>query len=72
MCVSLQARVGPFVVAPEEADMQVGRQNWCAVVLCRDSDLIAYGHMLIFIIDSYGGGALAYDRHVNHCYSGNC
>ena len=34
--------------------MQVGRRNSCTIVLCRDSDLVAYSHKLVFIIDSYG------------------
>mmetsp|Transcript_9285 Transcript_9285/g.13933 ORF Transcript_9285/g.13933 Transcript_9285/m.13933 type:complete len:185 (+) Transcript_9285:1-555(+) len=42
-----------YIIAPEEADMQVGRRNKTAIAICRDSDLIAYGHQVVVIVDSY-------------------
>ena len=42
-----------YVVAPYEADMQVGRQKEGTVAVCRDSDEIAYGNKLVVIIDNY-------------------
>ncbi|KAL7537783.1 hypothetical protein ACHAXR_008074 [Thalassiosira sp. AJA248-18] len=42
-----------YVVAPSEADMQVGRRNKSSLSVCRDSDLIAYGNKRTVIVDSY-------------------
>ena len=42
-----------YVVAPEEADMQVGRRHSNIIAMGRDSDLIGYGHRLVVMIDSY-------------------
>ena len=41
-----------YVVAPAEADMQVCRVDG-SVPVCRDSDLVGYGHTVVYIIDSY-------------------
>ena len=54
MCIRVcKNRCMNFVVAPAEADMQVGRLSENAVVLCRDSDEIAYGNKLVVLIDHY-------------------
>ncbi|KAL7552027.1 hypothetical protein ACHAWF_017125 [Thalassiosira exigua] len=42
-----------YVVGPSEADMQVGRRREGTVAVCRDADLIAYGHKIVVIVDSY-------------------
>ena len=45
-----------YVVAPMEADMQAGRGEEDAedaVVVCRDSDLIAYGNKLVVLVDNW-------------------
>ncbi|KAL7453440.1 hypothetical protein ACHAWC_006850 [Mediolabrus comicus] len=44
-----------YVVAPEEADMQVGRRNNNIIAMGCDSDLIGYGHRFVVVIDSYHG-----------------
>jgi len=43
----------PYVVSPLEADMQVGRRREGTIAITRDSDLIAYGHKRIIMIDDY-------------------
>ena len=40
-----------YIVAPEEADMQVGRTR--GVPVCRDADLIAYGHSTVVFVDNW-------------------
>jgi len=55
------------IIAPYEADSQVGRRNNSeftnsALVLCRDTDLLAYGNTNVVFIDSYFGENW---RHVN-------
>ncbi|EJK67549.1 hypothetical protein THAOC_11399, partial [Thalassiosira oceanica] len=53
MCVKVcQQMFLKYVVAPEEADMQAGREGNSRPV-CRDSDLAAYNNKIIYIIDSY-------------------
>ena len=42
-----------YVVAPAEADMQVGRWQDGAVPVCRDSDEIAYGNRYVVFIDNW-------------------
>ena len=42
-----------YVVAPSEADMQVGRWQDGAVPVCRDSDEIAYGNRYVVFIDNW-------------------
>ena len=42
-----------YTVAPTEADMQVGRRNKSTIVVCRDSDEVAYGNKYIVMVDSY-------------------
>ena len=41
-----------FIVSPAEADMQVGKIQTGAVVVCRDSDETAYGNLTVVIVDS--------------------
>ena len=54
MCVQVcKTRCIDYVVAPAEADIQVGRRPDETIVLCRDSDEIAYGNKFVVIIDSY-------------------
>jgi hypothetical protein len=54
MCVQVcKTRCMDYVVAPAEADMQVGRRRDDTIVLCRDSDEIAYGNKFVIIVDSY-------------------
>ena len=54
MCVQVcKTRCIDYVVAPAEADMLVGRQRDDTIVLCRDSDEIAYGNKFVVIVDSY-------------------
>ena len=43
----------PYVVAPLEADMQIGRRSEGTVAVCRDSDEVAYGNRLTVIVDSW-------------------
>ena len=54
MCVLVCKRhfVG-FIVSPAEADMQVGKMQPDAVVVCRDSDEVAYGNRTVVIVDSW-------------------
>eukprot|EP00984_Skeletonema_dohrnii_P032075 scaffold25492_cov80-Skeletonema_dohrnii-CCMP3373.AAC.2 len=42
-----------FVVAPEEADMQVGRRSNSTTAMGCDSDLIAFGNKIVVMIDNY-------------------
>ena len=42
-----------FVVAPAEADMQVGRTADGGIPVCRDSDDIAFGNYTVVIVDSW-------------------
>ena len=42
-----------YVVAPAEADMQVGRWQDGAVPACCDSDEIAYGNRYVVFIDNW-------------------
>jgi len=42
-----------FVVAPEEADMQVGRRSNSTTAMACDSDLIAFGNKIVVMIDNY-------------------
>ena len=42
-----------FVVAPAEADMQVGRTADGGIPVCRDSDDIAFGNFTVVIVDSW-------------------
>ena len=54
MCVKVCQRCQvPFVVAPFEADSQVGRRRENTIPVCGDSDLIAYGHPTVVIVSSY-------------------
>ena len=54
MCVVVcQRHFFRFIVSPAEADMQVGRTRPEAVVVCRDSDEIAYGNRIVVIVDSW-------------------
>ena len=46
----------PFVVAPFEADSQVGRRRDNSIPVCGDSDLIGYGHKSVIIVSSYSKG----------------
>ena len=41
-----------FIVAPAEADMQVGRTADGGIPVCRDSDDIAFGNFTVVIVDS--------------------
>ena len=43
----------PYIVAPQEADMQVCRRNPSAIAICFDSDEIAYGCRRVLAVDSY-------------------
>ena len=53
MCVVVcQRHFFRFIVSPAEADMQVGKIQPEAVVVCRDSDKIAYGNRIADIVDS--------------------
>lgn len=55
MCVNVCRRYYiNYVVAPCEADVQVGRRH-SAIAVTRDSDLIAYGNEQVLIVDSYKG-----------------
>eukprot|EP00573_Skeletonema_grethae_P007592 CAMPEP_0201711044 /NCGR_PEP_ID=MMETSP0578-20130828/58939_1 /ASSEMBLY_ACC=CAM_ASM_000663 /TAXON_ID=267565 /ORGANISM="Skeletonema grethea, Strain CCMP 1804" /LENGTH=253 /DNA_ID=CAMNT_0048200093 /DNA_START=2547 /DNA_END=3308 /DNA_ORIENTATION=- len=42
-----------YVVAPQEADMQVCRRDKNSILVCRDSDGVAYGHKYVVIVDSW-------------------
>jgi hypothetical protein len=42
-----------FIVSPAKANMQVGRTRLEAVVVCRDSDEIAYGNCIVVIVGSW-------------------
>ena len=42
-----------FIVSLVEADMKVGKIQTEAVVVCRDSDEIAYGNRTVAIVDSW-------------------
>jgi 5'-3' exonuclease len=53
MCIRVcQRYYFNYVVAPYEADVQVGRREF-AIAVTRDSDLIAYGSRQLLIVDSY-------------------
>jgi 5'-3' exonuclease len=55
MCAKVcQQHLIPFVVAPQEADMQVRRQNPSSLVVCSDSDALAYGAEGVIIVDRFG------------------
>ena len=54
MCVKICKRCfDKYIVAPTEADMQVGRRNKSTIVVCRDSDEVTYGNKYIMMVDSY-------------------
>ena len=54
MCVLLFKRhFVRFIVSPAEADMQACKIQTEAVVVCRDSDEIAYGNRTVVIVDSW-------------------
>lgn len=54
MCIQVcKSRCIPYIVAPAEADMQVGRRHNNSIVLRRDSDEVAYGNEFVVIVDSY-------------------
>jgi len=42
-----------FVVAPEEADMQVGRRDKSTIAMGCDGDLIAFGNKIVVMMDNY-------------------
>jgi 5'-3' exonuclease len=53
MCIRVcQRYYFNYVVAPYEADVQVGRHE-SAIAVTRDSDLIAYRNRQLLIVDSY-------------------
>ena len=53
MCIRVCLRYYfKYVVAPFEADVQVGRQSESTIAVARDSDLIAYGNEQVLIVDS--------------------
>lgn len=55
MCAKVcQQHLIPFVVSPQEADMQVRRQRCQAVVLSSDGDAIAYGAPYVVLVDRFG------------------